>query len=200
MFANRQSLLCAFAALALLASAPVAAKEAPKAAPKAVAPMKLKFSGAEYVHRWSKAGQNEFTPTVQTDLKAWVDMVTIVVNEKVVNGDQLATLANNVVGNYDKAGEIIRTDSKPRTDHVEAEHFIAALLPANGVSEAVFARVFLHEGKGVVVVYSHRAYGERSANTIGSFMDHNGEATERALMSWQGMPKLAQLRALPQAK
>jgi len=60
-----------------------------------------------------------------------------------------------MVGNYGQAGEIVRTDSKPRTETHEAEHFIAAMLRAQGVSEAV--------------------------------------------MSWTGLPKLAQLRALPQS-
>jgi hypothetical protein len=196
MLAIRPSWLRAAAMLCLLLLPVAFAAEPPKAA---AAPFKLKFSGQEYVHRWSKGGQNEFTPAVQTDLKTWKDMVTVLVNEKVSTGDQLATLANGVVGNYSKAGEILRTDSRPRSDHAEAEHFIAAMLRAPGFTEAVFARVMLVEGRGVVVVYSHRAYGEHSAQTIATFMDHNGDPTERALMGWTGMPKLAQLRALPQA-
>jgi hypothetical protein len=195
MLAIRPAALRFAAALCLL---PVLALAA--APPKAAAPMKLKFGGVEYVHRWSQNGQNEFTPPVQTDLKAWKDMVTVIVNERVTNGDQLAELANGVVGNYSKAGEILRTDSKPRTASVEAEHFIAAMLHAKGFSEAAFARVMMVEGRGVVVVYSRRAYGEHAADTIATFLDHNGQPTERMLMQWQGMPKIAQLRALPQAK
>jgi hypothetical protein len=113
MQAIRNPLLCLLAALALAASAASGAKEPAK--PAAKAPMKLKLSGVEYVHRWSKGGQNEFTPVSQTDLKTWRDMVSVVVNGQGHTGDQLATLANDIVGNYSKAGEIIRTDSKPRT-------------------------------------------------------------------------------------
>jgi hypothetical protein len=39
------------------------------------------FGGTDYVHRWSKNGQNEFTPPNDKDLDRWRDMVTINVNE-----------------------------------------------------------------------------------------------------------------------
>ena len=198
MFAIRNPLLCVLAAAGVLVSAAASASEPAKPTAKPAA--RLAFSGVEYVHRWSQNGQNEFTPAAQSDLKAWRDMVTLIVNERVSNGDQLAALANGVVDNYGKAGQIIRTDSRPRTGKAEAEHFIAAMLQAPGLTEAVFARVAMVEGRGMVLVYSHRAYGEQSAETIGAWMGRNGEATERALMSWSGIPKAAQLRALPQAK
>ena len=198
-----RSALSAFLALSVLL-APVAFAKEPAKPPAKPAPAqaaaKLRFQGVDYLHRWSKQGQNEFTPTAQPDLETWRDMVTVVVNERVTTGDQLATLANNVLDNYTKAGDIVRTDSKPRTGASEAEHFIAAMLRAPNLSEAVFARVFLHEGKGVVLVYSRRAYGAKSSEAMGSFLVQNGEATERALMTWTGTPKLATLRALPQAK
>jgi hypothetical protein len=192
----RKPLLC-LVALSMLAPGALA-KEPARPAPAAA--QKLNFSGVEYVHRWSKNGQNEFTPSAQSDLKTWRDMLTVNVNERVATGDQLAALANGVVGNYGKAGEIVRTDSKPRTQTAEAEHFIAAMLHAPGLTEAVFARVMLVEGKGADVVYSHRSYGEHSDEVIGGWMDRNGEATERALMAWTGMPTIAKLRALPQAR
>ena len=196
MAALRHPLLGLLAALAMLVPAGAMAQ----AKPAAPAPLTLRFSGTDYVHRWSKNGQNEFTPGAQADLKTWRDMVTIVVNEKVRDGEQLAALANGVLGNYEKAGEIVRTDSKPRTGKAEAEHFIAAMLHAKGLSEAVFARVMMLEGRGVVVVYSHRTYGQHSEVTLAPWLDKNGEATERALMAWTGTPRAAQLRALPQAK
>ena len=198
MVLARSVLLAILAASALLAPAGFA-REPSKSAPSGAA-AKLRFAGVDYVHRWSQQGQNEFTPPAQADLKTWRDMVTVVVHERVTTGEQLATLANNVLGNYEKAGQIVRTDSRPRTSTSEAQHFIAAMLQASNVTEAVFARVFLHEGRGVVLVYSHRAYGNASSAAIGNFMQKNGEATERALMSWTGTPKLATLRALPQAK
>jgi hypothetical protein len=200
MSAIRHPLLCLFVALTVATVAGASAKEPAKPAPAAAAAAtKIKFSGVEYLHRWSQNGQNEFTPAAQPDLKSWREMVTVNVNERVTNGDQLAAMANAVLGNYQKAGEIVRTDSKPRTSTSEAEHFIAAMLHAKGVSEAVFARVMMVEGKGVVVVFSHRAYGANSTQAIGAWMTSNGEATERALRSWTGVPKIAQLRALPQA-
>jgi hypothetical protein len=194
MLAIRDRLLCLVAAAGVLASAAAFAKEPAK--PSA----KVTFSSVEYLHRWSMNGQNEFTPAAQPDLKTWRDMVTIIVNERVTNGEQLAQLANGVVDNYGKAGQVVRTDSKPRTSNAEAEHFIAAVLQAPGLAEAVFARVVMVEGRGVIVVYSHRDYGPHAVTSTAGWMDRNGEKTERALMSWTGIPKLAQLRALPQAK
>jgi hypothetical protein len=35
---------------------------------------------------------------------------------------------------------------------------------------------------------------------MSAWLDKNGAATEKALMSWTGMPSLAALNALPQAK
>ncbi len=57
------------------------------------------LGGVDYVHRWSKNGQNEYTPGNDSDLARWHDMVTINVHEAVRNGDQLADLANRVLDN-----------------------------------------------------------------------------------------------------
>jgi hypothetical protein len=82
----------------------------------------LSFRGVDYLHRWSKDGQNEFTPKGQEDLNKWREMITINVHQAIVSGDQLADLANRVLGNYQSVGKILRTDSKPRTPQREAEH------------------------------------------------------------------------------
>src|SRR3954469_11498893 len=82
--------------------------------------MKLTFGGQEFIHRWSKDAQHEFTPPAEPDLKSWRTMVTLNVHDKVRNGEQLAQLANSVLGNYQRAGKILRTDSKPRTANSEA--------------------------------------------------------------------------------
>lgn len=181
-------------ALLLLGSWQAMAKDV--ATPK---PMTLGFGGVEYVHRWSQKGQNEFTPPAQPDLKKWRDMVTVNIHDKVNNSDQLAALANGVLGNYQRAGKIVRTDSKPRTPQREAEHLIVAVLAAEGVMEAAFARVMLVEGKGVIVVYSHRAYGKDVAS-LGPWLESKGEATETTLMAWNKLPRLADIKALPQSK
>jgi hypothetical protein len=170
------------------------------AAPAPAKPMTLGFGGAQYVHRWSQKGQNEFTPPAEADLSKWHDMVTVNLHDKVTNGDQLAELANGVLGNYQGSGKVLRTDSKPRTPGHEAEHLVVAILSASGVIEAAFARVMLVEGRGVVVVYSHRAYGKDAASVLGPWLESKGASTEATLMAWNGLPKLAAIRALPQAK
>src|SRR4051794_37481705 len=70
----------------------------------------LAFGGMDYVHRWSKDGQNEFTPQSDSDLAHWHDMITINVHDGVRNGEQLADLANRVLGNYQSHGKIVRNE------------------------------------------------------------------------------------------
>ncbi|MCX5932457.1 MAG: hypothetical protein NTW83_11700, partial [Cyanobacteria bacterium] len=116
--------------------------------------LSLSFGGQRYWHRFSAGGQHEFTPGEQPNLTTWRDMVTLNVHESVRNDDQLAGLANGVLANYRRAGRVIRTASRPRTDARPAEHLIVALLPAPGLFEAALARVVLVDGVGVVVVRS----------------------------------------------
>ncbi len=165
------------------------------AQPTADRPLTLSFAGDSYLHRWSKAGQHEFTPKGEEDLSKWNSMITLNVHDA-RTGDQLAELANGVLANYQQAGKILRTDSKPRTATAEAEHLIAAVLINPAFLEAAFARILLHEGQGLVVVYSKRVYGTKAGNEMSSWLEKNGPDTERALMTWTGMPPLATLKAL----
>ena len=156
----------------------------------------LTFGGVTYVHRWSQAGQHEFTPEGQDDLDRWTDMVTVNVHDAVRDGDQLAATANAVLSNYERAGQIIRTDSRPRTETAPAEHFIAAVLGSPAFLEAAFARVMLVEGTGVVVVYAHRVYGEQAGPPMSDWLGAQGEQVEETLMSWRDAPSVG--RALPE--
>src|SRR2546427_5562449 len=52
-----------------------------KAAPIDVTSVALSFGGMDYLHRWTKDGQNEFTPESDSDLARWHDMITINVHE-----------------------------------------------------------------------------------------------------------------------
>ena len=149
--------------------------------------------------RWSRAGLHEFTPPDQEDLQRWTRMVTITVHEQVTDGDGLAALANGLLASYQRAGKVLRTTSKPRSAIAPAEHFIAAILAANGSVECVFARLRLHEGRGVVVISSFRKYGPDAAREAASWLSEHGPAEEDALMSWDGLPPLAALRAYPDA-
>ena len=163
---------------------------------EAKAPPVLHFGGADYLHRWSKAGQHEFTPKGQEDLDHWKDMVTLDVHEQVRDGDQLAAVATEVVARYQAAGKILKTDSKPRTPAHPAEHFAAAVLVDPRFLEAAFARFALVEGRGVVAVYSHRVYGSKAGPEMAAWMDQHGAESERVLMAWAGTPPLDELRDL----
>lgn len=186
---------CKVLVLMVLASSIAFAKE-----PAKPAVAKLKFGGVEYVHRVSLGGRSDFTPVSQPGLDTWRDRVTIIVRENVTSSEQLSSIAGNLVETVSDLGEVVRTNSVPNPRTQETEHFFAARLQGKGFTQAAFARLALVEGKGMVVVYSHRSYGEHSAETSTGWMDRNGESIEAELMSWTGMPKLAQLRALPRSK
>jgi hypothetical protein len=172
---------------------------APDALAQGQAPVHFKFNGTEYFHRWSQKGQNEFTPQGDEDLGFWRNMVTLNVHDEVQTGDELAQLANSVLGRYQATGQILRQDSVPRTKDREAEHYIAAVLTGPNVIEAAFARFLLVEKRGMVVVFSHRVHGPRVAGAMGEWLEENGAVVEKALMGWKGIPSAAALQALPQS-
>jgi hypothetical protein len=152
------------------------------------------FGGVTYVHRWSQEGQHEFTPEGDDDLDRWTDMITIDLHESVRDDEQLAATANGILANYQGAGQIVRTDSKPRTETAPAEHFIAAVLGSPTFLEAAFARVMLIEGRGVVVVYSHRVYGQPAGEAMSAWLGERGQQVEETLMRWRDAPSV--VRAL----
>jgi hypothetical protein len=157
----------------------------------------LVFDGVTYVHRWSQNGQHEFTPEGDDDLGHWTDMITLNVHASVRDDEQLAALANGVLANYQGAGEIIRTASRPRTETAPAEHFIAAVLGSPTFLEAAFARVMLAEGTGVIVVYSHRVYGQSAGQPMSEWLGARGQRVEETLMGWRDVASV--VRALPEA-
>jgi hypothetical protein len=159
----------------------------------------LTFQGQVYLHRWSKGTQHEFTPRGQEDLEKWTDMVTVIVREDARDGEQLAQWASAIATQYGTTGRVLRTDSSPRTKDREAEHFVAAVFGSPQWLEAAFANVALREGRGVVVVHSHRVYGTAVGDTMSKWLEENAPATETALRAFKGVPTLAALRALPQA-
>jgi hypothetical protein len=185
-------------AVLLVTSSALAASTPPHGASQTKAD-KLAFGGTVYLHRWSKNGQNEFTPERDRDLNRWNDMVTINVHEAVRDGEQLAVLANSVLGNYQKHGKIVRTDSRPRTPQRPAEHLIVAILGNEAFLETAFARVMLRDGVGVVAVYSHRVYGKDAAAPMGEWLKTRGPAIEKTLMDWDQVPSAGAVKLLPQS-
>lgn len=151
----------------------------------------LTFGGVTYVHRWSQGGQHEFTPEGDGDLNRWTDMITINIHAPVRDGEGLAAIANGVLANYERAGQIVRTDSRPRTPTAPAEHFIAAVLGSPAFLEAAFARFMLVEGKGIVVVRSHRVYGEAAGAAMAEWLKAEGQRVEETLTNWSGALSVA---------
>ncbi len=168
------------------------------ATPSDAAPATLSFNDVSYFHRWSKAGQNEFTPAADTDLSRWNEMITINVFDQVHDGEQLAVIANRVLENYQRGGKILGTNSTPRTKTQPAEHFIVAVLGAPALLEAAFCRMVLVDGVGVAVVYSHRLYGENAGPEMADWLVKNGQHTEQVIRAWKQIPTAAALQTLPQ--
>lgn len=148
------------------------------------------YNGLSYVHRYSKNNLHEYTPKGKPDLKTWADMVTINDYATVKTGDDLAKIANSVLGRYqDQKAMVVKTDSVPRTAKKEAEHLIIVLFPRPEFIEASFARILMSDGKGASVVYSHRIYGKKAGNAMSTWLKANGEKNEKALMAMPEVPK-----------
>ena len=160
--------------------------------------MTIRFRDQDFVHRWSKNGQHEFTPPAQSDLQAWTDMLTLNVHAGSTNGEQLAVVANSVLANYQRHGKILQTRSTPRTAARPAEHLIVAVLGTPQLLEAPFARCLLSaSGTGLVAVVSHRIYGQAVGPAMSQWLAANGPQVERALMDWAQVPASASLARLP---
>ena len=159
--------------------------------------MTLNFNGSEYVYRWAKGGQYEFLPRNDSDLAKWKDMVTVNLHPKVTTSEQLAAIANKVIANYQGMGKVLRADSKARTPSRPAEHVIVAVLGTGEFMEAVFARLMLIDGSGVIAVYSHRIYGKSAGPAMSEWLKANGPKAEAALKLWDGVPTSAALQKLP---
>jgi len=164
----------------------------------AAAPL-FQFAGTPFVHRWSHAGQHEFTPPAQSDLDKWQDMVTVQLYDKVTSAEQLAFVANGVLVAYQKAGLIIRTNSLKASAGRPAEHMVVAILQDKGVREMVFARFRLTPEGGQAVVYSHRVYGMQPDAAASAWFREHDLPLEKAMMTWTDIPSVAALQALPQS-
>jgi hypothetical protein len=199
MLAIRKPLLCLLVALSVTAVAGAAAKEPAKAAAKPAAASTITFAGVQYVHRSTMNGRSDFVPASQPG-EAWRDRMTIIVRDKVTTREQVSDVAGNLFATVSDLGEVVQAESMPNPRTHETEHFFAAKMDGKGWTQAGFVRLGLFEGKGVLVMYTHRSYGEHSAETSTGWLDRNGEGIQQKLMSWTGLPALAQLKALPQSK
>ena len=182
----------------LVATLLLLAPAAPSVSAEAAAVAPLTFNGTTFHHRWSQGGQHEFTPAGQEDLAAWTEMVTIWLYPTVTDGEGLAAQANAVLGAYEgSGGQILSTNSLPRTPAKEAEHFIAALLTGrpDGVPVAEFAaaRLLLVDGRGVAVVYSRRAYGDDAVQRLGPWISASGARAEATVMAFDPAPAVSSL-------
>jgi len=157
----------------------------------------INFNDTNYLHRWSKATQHEFTPKDQPDLTKWDDMITVNYYTDVKDGEQLALIANNLLSTYKKYGaKILRTNSIPRTPQNTAEHLIVVIFGQSKFIEFVQARIKINDGMGASIVYSHRMYGDKIGEKMSQWLQSNGPTLERKLMSLDQIPSFNQLDKL----
>lgn len=152
----------AFACLTMFFAQSVAIGFSPQAADKKAKVAAFSFADVKYFHRFTQNDQHEYTPDAQEDLKAWTDMVTILVYPKAKDGEALAATANAVLENY-KANRavVVKTDSVPRTKDKPAEYLMVVIFGRPDFIEVAFSRFRMHDGVGSAVVYSHRIYGNK---------------------------------------
>lgn len=158
----------------------------------------LVFHGEEYQHRWSKQGQNEFTPSGQEGFAQWRNMLTINVYEKITTADQLAAVAKKTLGLYQENGHVLRASSKPSVANNAAEYFISGVFMKPAFVEAAFSRFMLRDGVGIVAIFYQRFYGESAQDEMLAWVETNGKQAEDDLMSWQTLPSLKVLNKLSQ--
>ena len=159
----------------------------------------IKFNDINYIHRWSKGTQHEFTPENQPDLKKWEDMIAINYYKDVKDGEKLALIANNVLSTYQKYGaKVLRTNSIPRTSEKPAEHLIVVVFGQPKFIEFVQTRLIMNKGMGSSIVYSHRVYGEKIGERMSKWLQSNGPLLEKELMLLNQIPSFNQLEKLAQ--
>lgn len=187
----RMSLYLAVVLIFTVYATPGAAQKEPDTKSK----MTLNFNQTEYVHRWSRNDQHEFTPPGQENLSKWADMLTINFYPRVTDGEGLALVANQVLENYkNQKGIVLRTISVPRTVDKPAEHLIAVVFGRPTFLEAVQARFKLINGKGVSIIYSHRVYGKEVGPEMSAWLKDHGPSIEKVLMGWQFPQTLGSLQ------
>ena len=149
------------------------------------------FGNVNYFHRFTEKDQHEYTPAGQEDLKAWTEMVTLLVYRNVKDGEGLASTASSVLETY-KANRavVVKTDSVPRTKDKPAEHLIVVIFGRPEFIEVAFARFRMYNGLGSAVVFSHRIYGKAVGDKMQDWLAKNGQAIEANLMKWDSMPKV----------
>ena len=101
------------------------------------------------------------------------------------DGDGLALRANWALGKYqENVGQVLRTDSVPRTTAKPAEHLIAVVLGTPELLEAVQAKFVLVERKGIGIIHSHRVYGSHVGPQMSEWLKAHGPSLENVLMQW----------------
>ncbi|MDA3873361.1 MAG: hypothetical protein PF795_05320 [Kiritimatiellae bacterium] len=111
-------------------------------------------------------------------------MLTVNIYPDAKSGDDLAGIANNILGRYQNHGAmVLRTNSIPRTDEKEAEHFIAVLFPRKEFIEIVFTRLAMMESDACSIIYSHRIYGSSAGDEASEWLQKKGEESEKVLMN-----------------
>ena len=120
-------------------------------------------------------------------------MLTIIYLPHIGDGEGLAAVANNVYSMYQNSGVILNTGSVPRTESAEAQHLIVAALTGDDLLEVAMARLVIVDEIGVILVFSHRFYGDDSSQAMEAWFTNYGESSQDALMEFTDIPAREQL-------
>lgn len=108
---------------------------------------------------------------------------------EVVDSAGLAEAANDALEFYKGQGGRVITHTTPtRTAKTPTEHLITVILHSAEDADAMFLRFTLRDGLGIATVYTHRIYGDSAEKAMSAWMEKNGAATEKALLSWEIIP------------
>ncbi len=157
------------------------------------------FDEIEYIHRFSDGGLHEFTPEGQEDLSKWTDMLSINVYPDISGAEDLASIANQVLTLYtSNGGELVRTDSVPRTETTPAEHLVAVTFRTPDANESVLARFLLIDDACVALIHSHRTYGNGADDELSAWVEGEGSGLDDELMEWDEYPTPEELESIEQ--
>lgn len=149
----------------------------------------ITFNGVEYFHRSSEDEQHNFSPHGQDDLRHATEIFTLFDYADVVDSAGVAKYATDTVEFYKgRGGRVVTHITLPRTAEKPAEHLITVILESGENVDAMFLRFTMAGGIGIAPVYTRHIHGQSAEKAMSEWMEKNGAATEKALLSWEIIP------------
>ena len=156
-------------------------------------PSSISFDGKQYVFRTSENSSHSFTPVEQANLSSRKDMISFVFADYVKTKSDLKSLAENLLSTYNTKGKLLKAVAGPNTSNPDW-FLLVAVMTGNNISEAIMARVSIENSIGVVMVYTHRFYGDDQGKDVVIWFEKNGYKQESNLISFVDFPRMEELQ------